>query len=75
MLQGLQQRFAVFGLDGQLHTGNGAEQRAQAGADQGLIVGGRRSGTSTNLAVSARRRYDKANGIKRQAGFARGTAA
>lgn len=52
-----------------------AERFGAKAIDQGLIVGGRRSGTSTNLAVSARRRYDKANGIKRQAGFARGTAA
>jgi hypothetical protein len=48
------------------------------GADprgQGLIVGGRRSGTSANLAVSVRRRLDRQDGIRRQDRVARGRSA
>lgn len=43
--------------------------------DQGLIVGGRRSGTSANLSVSVRRRLDRQDGIRRQDRLARGRSA
>lgn len=43
--------------------------------EQGLIVGGRRSGTSANLSVSVRRRLDKQDGIRRQDRVARGRTA
>jgi hypothetical protein len=50
-----------------------AERFGSGAMDQGIIVGGGRSGTSANLSVSARRRFDRHHGIKRRALSARGS--